>query len=381
MLSNIEARWLAIAEKAFDLGQYRRAIQIYEKAVEAHPGNDELVYHLGISLREGGRVPEARKLFEGLCDREPNRSSCWFALGNTYRSTQDFSQAVECYFRALEVDPTDYEAANNLGLTYCDMGSFDEARQVLEPAFASAPDDCAYRTNLARALAGQGHNAEAVQHYEAAIAMDPAWTEYRTALVALLHKMGEHDRARQVEAEAPIDDGTQSRANEAIELAMDRDDWPTARCLIEAEMSKTEEDDHYWLTRLASTYYEQFDYAKALEISEKAMELSPECPLVLWDYACTLAMLDRDEEALAVYQHILDRGVESLAYDQCGEGHPKARMLVMDSLFRAGRCCHRLDRKDEAIEFYQRHLAERGPTCRAIDPVEDVRRALDELLS
>ena len=38
------------------------------------------------------------------------------------------------------------------------------------------------------------------------------------------------------------------------------------------------------------------DYQEALRWVEKAREIAPDCPLVLWDYAGTLDMLGRERE-------------------------------------------------------------------------------------
>jgi tetratricopeptide (TPR) repeat protein len=67
-------------------------------------------------------------------------------------------------------------------------------------------------------------------------------------------------------------------AGAEIESAIERDDWPGARKLIEEELAK-DPDDHWLLTRLSLTYYEQFDYQKALDLSERALSIAPECPL------------------------------------------------------------------------------------------------------
>lgn len=104
-----------------------------------------------------------------------------------------------------------------------------------------------------------------------------------------------------------------------IEKALDDDDWVGARHLIEAAL-EGQPDDHWLLTRLGLTYYEQRHYEQALAYSSRALALAPECPLVLWDYAGALEMLDRPEEALQIYQRLVDRGVDSIAYGECGEG-------------------------------------------------------------
>src|SRR5512146_1689372 len=104
-----------------------------------------------------------------------------------------------------------------------------------------------------------------------------------------------------------------------IEEAIKRENWEKARSLIRSRLKRFP-DDHWLITRLGLTYYEQKQYKRALRYSEKALSLAPHCPLVLWDYAGSLDMLQRSEEAIAVYKRIVQRGVNQIAYGKCGEG-------------------------------------------------------------
>jgi len=87
--------------------------------------------------------------------------------------------------------------------------------------------------------------------------------------------------------------------------------------------SRVSSDDHWLLTRLGLTYYEEHNYKKALFYETQALRLAPKCPLVLWDYAGTLEMLGRDKEAIAIYRKLVKRGVDKIAYGECGEGRAR----------------------------------------------------------
>ena len=91
------------------------------------------------------------------------------------------------------------------------------------------------------------------------------------------------------------------------------------------KLLEEEPDSHWVLSRLSNTYYEERNYEKALEYVVQALELAPHCPLVLWDYAGTLDMLEYDEEAVQVYRKLIRRGDNRIAYGECGEGIRKAR--------------------------------------------------------
>jgi len=110
----------------------------------------------------------------------------------------------------------------------------------------------------------------------------------------------------------------------------------------------------------------------------KALLTVPTCPLVLWDHACILDMLNRKREAAQVYGKLIRRGVHSLAYGECGEGLAWARGLVADSLYRLGGCRGALGQRSLSLRAYKQALRMRGPGCRSIYPVVEVRRKLAE---
>jgi tetratricopeptide (TPR) repeat protein len=166
-------------------------------------------------------------------------------------------------------------------------------------------------------------------------------------------------------------------AGEKIELEIARENWIGARKLIEAEQRR-EPGNHWLLTRLSLTYYEQRQYAKALELTTQALKLAPSCPLVLWDHAGTLEMLGRTNEALTIFQRLIERGVDHVANDPCGEGLAWARGLVADSLYRMAHCYRTLEVPQQAIEAFTRHLAMRGPGCRSIYAIGIVREELSQ---
>jgi tetratricopeptide (TPR) repeat protein len=95
--------------------------------------------------------------------------------------------------------------------------------------------------------------------------------------------------------------------NCAIEAAIADEDWSGARALIVAELKKTPQD-HWLLARLSTTYYEERQYSKALEIIERALRLMPNCPLALWDHAGTLSAVGRPRDALKIYSRLIKKG-------------------------------------------------------------------------
>jgi tetratricopeptide (TPR) repeat protein len=167
-------------------------------------------------------------------------------------------------------------------------------------------------------------------------------------------------------------------SGEAIERAIARDEWVRARRLIRLGLS-CEPDSHWLLSRLALTYYEQRHYRRALHYEIKALQIQPYCPLAIWGYAGTLAMLERYKEALEIYGWLISWGEDELAYGQCGEGIQRARSLIADCFYRIAGIHEALGLHKRALLFYREHLSRRNRGTRSIYPLKDVRANMKAL--
>jgi tetratricopeptide (TPR) repeat protein len=160
-----------------------------------------------------------------------------------------------------------------------------------------------------------------------------------------------------------------------IDSLFAKEKWGEARRLIAREL-KSAPADHWLLTRLSTTYYEERKYGRALEIARRAAATAPHCPLVLWDEAGALDMLDRVEEAIQIYQNLIRRGERAIAHDECGEGMRWARALVTDCHCRLGLCYGRIRDYGAALRHFRRFQQRRAKGSGSIYGDADVERHL-----
>ncbi len=150
-----------------------------------------------------------------------------------------------------------------------------------------------------------------------------------------------------------------------IEVLIREAKWAAARKAINTAL-KFEPDSHWLVTRLGLTYYEQRNYAATLECAERAREIAPGCPLVLWDNAGSLQMLGRHRDAIEVYRSLVRRGPKRIANGPCGEGLARARGLVADCHYRIAKSLQALGRHKAALAEFETHLDLRGPGRQSI---------------
>jgi tetratricopeptide (TPR) repeat protein len=171
----------------------------------------------------------------------------------------------------------------------------------------------------------------------------------------------------------------QREQSNIVNRLFQEDKYSEARDFI---LKKIEEypDDHFWLSRLSTTYYEEKDYNKALQIVEQALKLSPHCPLVLWDYAGALDMLERNDEAIRIYKRLIRRGINRLAYGECGEGIVNAREYVNDSRYRIGLIYANKGKFNLAQKYLREYINYRNQGFSSIYDLREVKKDLKQII-
>ena len=107
-----------------------------------------------------------------------------------------------------------------------------------------------------------------------------------------------------------------------IEVLIAEERWAETRRLIRG-LLKERPDNHFMLSRLALTHYEQRNYWRAMKLERRALVLAPHCPLALWGLAGTNHMLGHLEEASRIYRCLIRRGAPRLARGRCGREFAK----------------------------------------------------------
>jgi tetratricopeptide (TPR) repeat protein len=140
-----------------------------------------------------------------------------------------------------------------------------------------------------------------------------------------------------------------------------------------------EPDDHWILAQIAECYYLTKQFEKALECAEKAWKSDSRCPMAIWLYAECLLRLKQFDAAEQLYRSLIRRGVNRIAYGQCGEGIRDARTVVNDSRYTLGIIQAYKDEFDLAERNIQKHIASRNPNCTSRFNLREVKKDLNQV--
>jgi tetratricopeptide (TPR) repeat protein len=130
-------------EKPDEPGKKRRG---RTRSTDRHPAIGGPDYgdmvQLGHELFEGGRVNEARVVFEGLIAAGHQDAFCYTMLGTVSLALKDFDRALQLFDRALELEPSDLAALVYRGELRLKRKKTAKAIKDFEQAVKlGAPDD------------------------------------------------------------------------------------------------------------------------------------------------------------------------------------------------------------------------------------------------
>jgi len=90
--------------------EYEKSIEFFKRIIEIEPNNYRVLYNLGISYFNLGRMQNAIKACTEAVNLKPDYKHCWYNMGLIYETIEEWKKALEYYDKALEIDP-DFEYA------------------------------------------------------------------------------------------------------------------------------------------------------------------------------------------------------------------------------------------------------------------------------
>jgi tetratricopeptide (TPR) repeat protein len=144
----------------------------------------------------------AESLLQKATAAKPNDYRAWFDLGYVYNATHRTPQAIEAYRKSVAAKPDVFESNLNLGVLLAGQGDNAEATKYLKTATQLKPT-AALEVGLARAWQSLGYVEEesnpqaALAAYAEAAKLNPNAAQPHVSAAILLEKRNDLDRAAQ----------------------------------------------------------------------------------------------------------------------------------------------------------------------------------------
>jgi tetratricopeptide (TPR) repeat protein len=206
----------------------------------------------------------------------------WFA-----RDQKSRDKAQELSFKALMYDGNLAEAYTAMGLSYFIWGRLEEANASASKAIELAPDDFIAHWTLGRIQFSLGKHEEAAVLFKRVIALKPAFYSAYVDIAQACEQLGRMDEVNAARDEL--------RSRLPVYLLQNPDD---ARARI----------------ILAVMLVEGGDREGALAEGTKALELSPNDPMMIYNCACLYARLGEPQRALEALNQAVAGGYKTFGW-------------------------------------------------------------------
>lgn len=214
---------------------------------------------------------QALEQYTKIVEAKPDDTDAWVTIGQIYKVQEKDSEAEKAFQKALTIKPDSEEAMTELALIYSEKGEGEKAAELLRKVAEKNPNPRAL-TYLAGTYEQMKDYAKAAETLQRVLTLVPENEELRRALAQNLTLAGKLD--------------------EAVKLYREF----------------VEEDERDWQSqlRIAQIYRSQGKFPEARRELDKAKEISPDNPEVLFAEVGLLQAEGKTDEAIAALQRVLD---------------------------------------------------------------------------
>ncbi len=203
-------------KKATEQEKYLEAEIHFRNAVKADPDFSEGYYHLGLTDRKLGRIPEAARAFQQTLDLEAEHNGAALELGEIYLLAKEPQRARELAEGILGREEKSFPGRILLAKSYLGEKSFPQAKAEFEKAKVLEPGNPAVYLAIGIAEIGAGNPHAAETNFKQALGLDETRMETYENLANLYLGLN-----RLPEAEQVLIKGTKSNSdNTRIHLAL-----------------------------------------------------------------------------------------------------------------------------------------------------------------
>ncbi|GAB4268074.1 MAG: hypothetical protein Kow0092_21730 [Deferrisomatales bacterium] len=327
----------------------------------AGDGESSRLEERAYSMYVGGRLDEAKGLYQELVRRNPRDATAYGNLGVVLNRLGRPEEALAVLERALTLDPGFAQAHYNRGLALWSTGRFEEALAAYRSATAAAPGLVEARLAQADLLLQLGRAREALQANSAALEYAPeeasVWRQ-RGEVLRALHRLEDAERAYRKALERDPRDGA---TRLALGILLDEEGrYPEALETYDALVSSGAAGPSVFHNR-ALLRLHLGDASGALRDADRAVEVEPDFHAAHAVRARALTALGRIEEAVRAWGRAM--------------GTQRQRLEALEELDRLARG---LIAHSSGIRDLQRWLVQAGHPAGEVDGIwgEATRAAL-----
>ena len=180
---------IAAAERAYAAGDFQLALDRFEQALGARPGDPNLEAAIARCLREQGEINRADQLLGGILERHPHHFTAQLGRAELLVHCGDHGKAVHWYRLALEHRPDNIPLLRTLAFCLLNAGQPEAATAPLQTALRLDPDNSQLLSSFIDLCRRCGDLPQALAASSRLLALDSASAWDRLRHVALLRQL------------------------------------------------------------------------------------------------------------------------------------------------------------------------------------------------
>ena len=318
------AEWKEKAKQYYDMDNYFKAIECYEKAGQLTPKDNDIWFWIGKSydllnnfgkaadfyfkatqiapspvslnncgwmLYRKGSYVEALGFFQRAVDLDPGFLPAINNMGLAYNKLMQSQNAFLCFDQAIKINPKDAKAYNNKGVVYQAMGNKAAAIEFYEKAVELDTNFLIARKNLlqykeskkttaedwnqeGRAYLDMKKFKEAINCFKKATQLNPKERRYWFLLGLAFYRLDRCSEAIAYYIKANEIAPESETFNNLALCYKNLKQFDKATETYEAAL-RLKPEDHMVLNNLGDNYYNQHNFPKALEYFQRSVEVNP----------------------------------------------------------------------------------------------------------
>ncbi len=197
-VSDYRDAWVFLGHSEYLLGNYQKAEENLNKALEFDPNNNVTHYLIAKTYIKKEELDKAIDSFNKAYDLGYDNLQIKKELGELYIQKEDFLNAADQYQKAIELNPDDLEIYKKLIWLYCEkLDQADEAVELAETLIESNSSEALSYSLLAQAKISANKLNEAKEEIEKAQDINPYLDSAYYYLGIIYQKEGNKERAKE----------------------------------------------------------------------------------------------------------------------------------------------------------------------------------------
>jgi tetratricopeptide (TPR) repeat protein len=186
----------ALGEVYTRQGRAKKAVALYERALQQNPDDLTLRNRLAAALRNSGQLDDAEAELRAVLGRDAGNLEAYNQLSAIWFARGDLDLAELVLNKGLAHHPNDPALLTNLGLVALQRGDDQHAFAQFEKASAADPQFLTGRLNKAAVYLGAGDHTRATEELEFILKVEPGNTRALMGLGLAKRLGGDLDGAR-----------------------------------------------------------------------------------------------------------------------------------------------------------------------------------------